>query len=45
MEGELLPASSAAPSSMTALKYKQLIYFLKVTASDDSLDQSPAMTR
>lgn len=45
MEGELLPASSPATSSMIALKYKHLIYFLKVTLSDDNLDQSPTMTR
>lgn len=45
MEGELLPASSAVTSSMIALMYKHLIYFLKVTPSYDSLDQSPAMAR
>lgn len=41
----LLPASSPATSSMIALKYKHLICFLKVIPSDDSLDQSPTMTR
>lgn len=45
MEGEVLPALSPATSSMIALKCKHLIYFLQVAPSDDSLDQSPTMTR